>query len=156
MHVPAVRVGHGERRLGLEEGVLDALGLEHLVHHVGAGGQRRLDVAPLRTAERDSTFESVPHTAISGSSMAATGSVSGRQHVVVDVDQRGGGPGLLARVGHHDGEHVAGVRRRPPTGIITGQSLWMSPTRSSPGMSAAVNTATTPGAAAAAGGVDGA
>ena len=29
---------------------------------------------------------------------------------------------------------------RPPTGIMTGQSLWMMPTRSSPGMSAAVNT----------------
>ena len=39
---------------------------------------------------------------------------------------------------------------RPPTGIITGQSLWISPTRSSPGMSAAVSTATTPSAASAA------
>jgi hypothetical protein len=39
---------------------------------------------------------------------------------------------------------------RPPTGIITGQSVWMMPTRSSPGMSAAVNTASTPGAASAA------
>ena len=29
---------------------------------------------------------------------------------------------------------------------MIGQSVWMIPTRSSPGMSAAVNTATTPGA----------
>ena len=38
---------------------------------------------------------------------------------------------------------------------MTGQSLWMMPTRSSPGMSAAVNTACTPGWARAAAGVDG-
>jgi len=35
----AVGAGHGQARLGLEEGVLDALGLEDLVYHVGAGGQ---------------------------------------------------------------------------------------------------------------------
>jgi hypothetical protein len=39
---------------------------------------------------------------------------------------------------------------RPPTGIITGQSLWISPTRSTPGRSSAVNTASTPGDASAA------
>ena len=39
---------------------------------------------------------------------------------------------------------------RPPTGIITGQSVWMMPTRSSPGMSAAVYTAWTPATASAA------
>ena len=42
---------------------------------------------------RTARCESVPHTAISGSSRAATGSVSGRQHVVVDLDQRGRAPG---------------------------------------------------------------
>ncbi len=36
---------------------------------------------------------------------------------------------------------------RPPTGIMTGQSVLMMPTRSWPGMSAAVKAATTPGAA---------
>jgi hypothetical protein len=43
---------------------------------------------------------------------------------------------------------------RPPTGIITGQSLWISPTRSTPGRSSAVNTASTPGAREGGGGVD--
>ncbi len=43
---------------------------------------------------------------------------------------------------------------RPPSGIMMGQSRWMIPTRSSPGMSAAVKTATTPGAARARVGVD--
>ncbi len=39
---------------------------------------------------------------------------------------------------------------RPPSGMNTGQSLWMIPTRSSPGTSAAVKAATTPGTASAA------
>ena len=42
----AVVEGHGQRRLGLEEGVLDALGLEHLVDGVGAGGEGGVDVRP--------------------------------------------------------------------------------------------------------------
>ena len=79
VHVQARRRrrGHGERRLGLEEGVLDALGLEHLVHDVGAARRARRRRRRGRTSLRDSTLSSVPHTAISGSSIAATGSVTG-------------------------------------------------------------------------------
>ena len=63
---PAVGVGHGEGRLGLEEGVLDALGLEHLVHDVGAGGERGVDVAPGVRRRATARCRRVPHTAIVG------------------------------------------------------------------------------------------
>ena len=57
--------GTASVRLGLQEGVLDALGLERLVHDVGAGGERGVDVAAGVRRLVLSTLASVPHTAIS-------------------------------------------------------------------------------------------
>ena len=53
--------GHGERRLGLEEGVLDALGLEDLVDRVGAGRERAVDVAARVGAARQHVAVGAPH-----------------------------------------------------------------------------------------------
>ena len=136
----AVGVGHGQRGLGLEEGVLDALGLEHLVHDVGAGGQRGVDVAPPVLGHRQHVGVRAPHRDL-GVVDRGDGVGERPEHVVVDLDQLGRGPGLLAGLGHDDGEHVAGVGRAAALGDEIGQSLWMMPTRSSPGTSAAVNTA---------------
>ena len=42
----AVLAGDGQRGLGFEECLLDTLGLEHFVDHVGRAGQRGVGVAP--------------------------------------------------------------------------------------------------------------
>ena len=52
---------HGEARLRLEEGVLDALGLEDLVHGVGAGAEGGVDVAARVDAARQHVVLGAPH-----------------------------------------------------------------------------------------------
>ena len=102
--------------------------------------------SPRAYAERDSTLPSSSHTASSSSSSAATGSVSGRSTSVLDLDELGRRDGPSARSSATTNASTSPrYDVRPPSGMKTGQSLWMSPTRSSPGTSAAVNTRTTPG-----------
>ena len=91
----AVGPGHGQRRLGFEEGVLDPLGLEHLVHDGGRWppGPRRRRRA--RRSRRCSTLRvGAPHRDL--------GIVDGghrigdrAEHVVGDLDQLGGVAGRL-------------------------------------------------------------
>jgi hypothetical protein len=68
--------GIGQGGLRLEEGVLDPLGLERLVHRVGRRGQGGVDVAPAYSTSRQHVAVEAPHRVL-GSSMAATGSVMG-------------------------------------------------------------------------------
>ena len=110
VHRAGGRVGHGERRLRLEEGVLDALGLEHLVDGVGARRQRRVDVATGVGAHRQHVAVGTPHgeRGVRGDGRQRVG--DRRQHVVLDVDQFRRGPRLLAGLGDDDRQHVAGER----------------------------------------------
>ncbi len=57
----SVRIRHDEGRLGLEERLLDALGLEHLVHDVRARGERGVDVAALVGGARQHVAVELPH-----------------------------------------------------------------------------------------------
>ena len=56
--------GHDERRLRLEERVLDALGLEHLVHDVRAGRERGVDVAARVRRARQHVAVELPHRVV--------------------------------------------------------------------------------------------
>ena len=123
-----------------------------------ASGTSRARRAPTRRArrrrrrrayvERDSTLPSSSHTASSGSSIAATGSVIGRSTSYSTSTSAA----ARRAVSRSTATTIASTSPRydvlPPSGMNTGQSVWMMPTRSSPGTSAAVNTASTPGSAA--------
>ena len=104
----AVVAGHGQRRLGLEEGVLDALGLEHLVDGVGAGGQRGVGVEPVGVvaagvgrAGQDVGRPGSPTSHTAGSVGVERGQGVGErgERLVVDLHQLGGpaGRGPVAR-----------------------------------------------------------
>ena len=73
---------HGERRLGLEEGVLDALGLEHLVHGVGARGEAAVDVAAGVGAARQHVVVGAPHGELGARLDGGQRVGDRRQHVV--------------------------------------------------------------------------
>ena len=96
--------------------MLDALRLEHLVDGVGARRQRGVDVAAGVGAHRQDVAVGAPHgdRRVGGDRRQRVG--DRRQDVVLDVDQLGGRPRLLARLGDDDGEHVAGERRAPADG----------------------------------------
>ena len=107
--------GTASGRLGLQEGVLDALRLEQLVNGVGARGEGGVDVATGVLAHAQDVRVRAPHRdlrVVDG----GDGVGERAQHVVVHVDQRGGGSRLLPGPGHHDGEHVAGVGRAAALG----------------------------------------
>ncbi len=112
---PATVVGDRQRRLRLEEGVLHPLGVEHLVDGVGDAA-RAASTSPRRYFDTDRTL---PSNAPYGVLIAVDGGLrvgERGQHVVLDLDQLGGGPGGLHVLGDHNGEHVAQVRgaaRRP-------------------------------------------
>ena len=73
---------------------------------------RAASTSPRAYSLRDSTLSSVPQTATSAPSpTAASGSVTGGQHVVRDATSWRSGARLLARLGDDDRQHVAGVRR---------------------------------------------
>ena len=82
----AVGLGHDERRLGLEERVLDALGLEHVVHDVRARGERGVDVAALVRRARQHVAVELPHRVLV---VVERGDRIGdrAQHAVLDLDQ---------------------------------------------------------------------
>ena len=95
--VDAAVLGDDERRLRLEEGVLDELRAEPLRDDVRRAGERRVDVAALHHRARQlpgAVLERRRH---------------GLQHLVADVDQLGGLPRRVPRVGRDRREHVADV-----------------------------------------------
>ena len=101
--------GHRQRALGLEEGVLDALRVEHLVHHVRAGGQRVVGVATRVFADGEHVVLGAEHRDL--------GVVDGGdriddrpQHPVLHLHQRSRRSRLLLRLRNHDRQHVAGIR----------------------------------------------
>ena len=114
VHRPRSRVRHGERRLWFEEGVLDALRLEHLVDGVGTRRQGGVDVTAGVGAHRQDVAVGAPYRQrrVGGDRRQWIG--DRRQDVVLHVDQLGRRPCLLAGLGDDDGEHIAG-ERGPPT-----------------------------------------
>ena len=100
---------HRQGRLRLEEGVFDPLGLERLGHGVGRGGQAGLGVAPaIRRAGQDVTVE-LPDGVLIGFDVGHRVGHR-RQHVVGDVDRRGGPTGGERIIGDDEGQDVAEVR----------------------------------------------
>ena len=103
----AVVGGHGQRALRFEEGVLDALRVEHLVHDVSACSQRLVDVATPVFADR----QHVVRRAVDRDLKVVDGGhrIDDRaQHPVLHLYQLRSFTGLLLGLGHHDGQHVAG------------------------------------------------
>ena len=105
---PAVGRRRGQGGLGLHEGVLDALGLEDLVDHVGRTGQRGLHVATGVGRHRQHVAVKLPDRVLVGVHGHDRVAVDGQRHQL-DVDQRRGPAGRLPVVGHHHGQHVAQV-----------------------------------------------
>ena len=106
--------------------------------------------SPREYSLRESTLESVPHTAISGSSMALTASTMGRSTSYSTFTRA-----AAARAWRRDSATTIARTSpaydvRSPSPMNTGQSLWMIPTMFVPGTSRRVNTAMTPSAASAA------
>ena len=66
IHVKPVVGGHSQSRLGFHEGVLDALGLEDLLDHVGRAGQGRLYVAPGVGGDGQHVAIQFPHSVLVG------------------------------------------------------------------------------------------
>ncbi len=116
VHRAGDRVRHRQRRLRLEEGVLDALRLEHLVDGVGARLQSGVDVTAGVGAHRQDVAVGAPHRErrVGGDRRQRIG--DRRQDVVLHVDQLGRRPCLLAGLGDDDGEHVSGERGAPTDG----------------------------------------
>ena len=106
----------GQRRFRLQEGVLDALGLEHLVDGVGTGRQQAVDVAAGVHAARQDVVVGAPHGQLGAGLDRRQGIGHRCEHVVADLDQLRRRPRLLARLGDDDGQHVAGVRRATADG----------------------------------------
>ena len=106
--------------------------------------------SPREYSLRESTLLSVPHTAISGSSMAATASTIGRNGEYETLTSAAAARASRRVRATTTASTSPAYDVRPPAPIMTGQSLWMMPTLCAPGMSAAVKTASTPGAASAA------
>ncbi len=104
---------HCQRALRLEEGVLDALGLEHLVHGVRTGSQGCIHVATAVGAHRQHVAVGAPHGRLG---VVDSGHRIGdrAQHLVLHLDQLRRVAGLLLGLCHHDGEHIARV-----TGALT-------------------------------------
>ena len=112
----AVGPGRGQRRLGLEEGLLDPLGLERLPHDVGRRRQRGLDVAAPGVGRAGQLVAvQLPHGVLVGG-QRGVGVDHRRQHLVVHLDQGGRPLGRGPVAGHDDGQHVAEVRRPPALG----------------------------------------
>ena len=114
VHRPRSRIGHGEGRLRLEKGVLDPLGLEHLVDGVGTCRQGGIDVTAGIGAHRQDVAVGAPHRQrrVGGDRRQRIG--DRRVDVVLHVDELGSRPGMLAGLGDDDGKDITG-ERGPPT-----------------------------------------
>ena len=104
-------VGDGEGGLRFQERVLDALGLEGLVHDVCAGGERSVDVAAGVRRARQHVRLGAPHRDVVGARNGCCRIGDGRKWRVLDVHQRGGSTSGGTVGGDDDGEHVAEVTR---------------------------------------------
>ena len=103
-----VPVRHGERGLGLEEGVLDELRPERLGHHVGRTGEGGVDVAALHARDREYVAALVQLGRTVGQRRER---VRHRlEHLVLDLDERRRRAGRMARLGGDGCDHVADVR----------------------------------------------
>ena len=115
--LPVDDLGHGQGRLGLQEGLLHPLGLKRLPHDVSRRGQRILHVAApgVRRHRQDVAVQS-PHRVL-GAVGHGRGRVGYRGQRLVDhVDQLRRPAGRLAAVGHHQGHDVAQVGRAATLG----------------------------------------
>ena len=110
-------LGHGQGRLGLQEGLLHSLGLERLPHDVGRRGQRVLHVAaPGVGRYRQDVAVQAPDRVL-GAVGHGRGRVGDRGQRLVDhVEQLRRPAGRLAAVGHHQGHDVAQIRRASALG----------------------------------------
>ena len=102
-----------ERRLGLEERVLDALRLEHLVHDVRARRERRIDVAPRVRRARQHVALEAPDRVVASGLHRGDWVDDRRKRSVLDVDELRRGPRRLAVLGDDHREHVAEIGRAP-------------------------------------------
>ena len=103
----------GQRGLGLEERVLDALGLEGLVHRVRAVRQCSVDVATPVLADAQHVRLGLPHG--EGRVRLERGDGVGDRgvHLVGHTHRIDRGARLFTRVGDHDGKDVTGVAGAP-------------------------------------------
>jgi len=111
IHVQAAVIGgDGEGRLRFEECMLDSLGLEGLVHGERGSGECRVDV----TTAVDRTGQHVAVEAPHGVLVRGEGRVrigERFEHLVLHLDEIGGGAGDGLRLGDDDREDIAVVRR---------------------------------------------
>ena len=107
VHVVAVSVGHGERRLWLEERVLDRLGPERLAQDVRRRGQRGVDVA----SPHDRGREQIVALVHRGSPVVDREDRVGHrlEHLVLHLDQGRSLARAVTALGRHDREDVAHV-----------------------------------------------
>ena len=105
-----------EGRLRLEERVLDALGLEHLVHDVRARRQRGVDIAARVGRARQHVAFETPHRVVRAGRDGLTRIDDRRQRPIVDFDELCRGPGGLAVLRNDDREDVTQVGRAPAFG----------------------------------------
>ena len=100
---------YGQRRLGFHEGVLDALGLEDLLYHVGRSGQCALDVATGIGRHRQHVAVQLPDGVLVGDHSHLRIAVDRQRHVL-QFHQGSGPAGRLPVIGHHHGQYVAQIR----------------------------------------------
>ena len=102
----AIGQRHGERRLGFQEQMLDALRRPGAGDHMRRGGQRRVHVAA-RIA-RDRQDVRMPGIHLRRARLDRFGGVEhGRQHLVLYFDEMGGFARDAHALGGHRGNHVA-------------------------------------------------
>ena len=145
--IPRPDGGHRQTGLRLQEGVLHRTGGEPVADHVSGVGQRRRGV----TATDDRRLEEVaPGVERGGPGIQGRKGVDDRlEHLVLDLDQGGRRAGLAARAGGHGRKHVPDVPRRLALGDEDRPVARDEADDPLAGTSAAVTTATTPGAVAA-------
>ena len=114
IHVQATVGGwNRQRAFRLEERVLNALRVEHLVHDVMADSERGIHVAALIRAGRQDVVLRTEHGDFRvGDRRHRIGDRS--LHVVLNANEFRGLTRLQLGVGNDDGKHVAGIRRALP------------------------------------------
>ena len=113
--------------------MLDALGLEHLVHHVRTRVERRVHVAARVRRAREHVAVELPHGVFG---IVERGDRIGDrpQHDVFDFDQRRGRARAVSRSPATTNASTSPrYDVRPPSGMNTGQSLWIRPDPQLPG-----------------------